>query len=73
MSTHKVYSTWQRRREVPQIKMQGAWLEAAGLAVGSALRVRVEHGRLIIEAAESEASRVVAFPALRPNITAAAA
>ena len=49
MRTHKVYSTWQRRRAVPQIKLQGQWLNAAGIQIGHALRVHVEGSRLVIE------------------------
>lgn len=56
MSTHKVYSTWQRRREVPQIKLQGQWLHAAGIQIGHALRVRVEGSRLVIEPVEKPAA-----------------
>lgn len=55
MRTHKVYSTWQRRREVPQIKLQGQWLQAAGIQIGHALRVRVEGPRLVIESLEQPA------------------
>lgn len=49
MKTHTVYSTWQRRREVPQIKLQGLWLQAAGIQIGDALRIRIEGSRLVIE------------------------
>lgn len=70
MSTHKIYSIWQRRREVPQIKLQGRWLENAGLGIGSALRVRVEHGRVIIEPADT--AQIVAFPQIKPHLEAAA-
>lgn len=48
MNTRKVYSAWQRTREVPQIKLQGRWLAAAGIHIGAAFRVQVEHGRLVI-------------------------
>ncbi|WP_395736295.1 SymE family type I addiction module toxin [Prosthecobacter sp.] len=48
MSTRKVYSAWQRKHAVPQIKLQGRWLDAAGLTIGAAIRVQVEHGRLVI-------------------------
>ncbi|WP_395753341.1 SymE family type I addiction module toxin [Prosthecobacter sp.] len=48
MHSRKVYSAWQRRRSVPQIKLQGQWLAAAGLSIGAPIRVQVEHGRLII-------------------------
>lgn len=71
MSTHKVYSTWQRRREVPQIKIQGRWLEDAGIQIGAALRIRAEGSRLIIEPTE-ETSKVICFPQIQPSIAAAA-
>ncbi len=71
MKTHKVYSAWQRRREVPQIKIQGEWLEAAGLVIGAALRIRIDAGQLIIECAEPTPSRVVAFPQCHPQPIAA--
>ncbi len=48
MKTRKVYSTWQRKREVPQIKVQGVWLAAAGIQIGTPIRVHLENGRLII-------------------------
>lgn len=47
--THKVYSAWQGRGSVPQIKLQGQWLAAAGLPIGAQIRVRIDAGRLIIE------------------------
>lgn len=48
MKTRKVYSSWQRTREVPQIKLQGRWLTAAGIQIGAAIRVQLENGRLVI-------------------------
>lgn len=65
----KVYSAWQCRREVPQIKLQGRWLAAAGLEIGSEIRVTVEHGRVIVELAR--AAQVLAFPQPTPQLAAA--
>ncbi len=48
MKLHKVYSSWQRTREVPQIKLQGRWLTAAGIQIGAPIRVQFENGRLVI-------------------------
>ncbi len=33
---------------------QGAWLEDAGFAIGTSVKVHVSRGRLVIEAIESE-------------------
>lgn len=70
MRTRKVYSAWQRRREVPQLKLQGHWLLAAGLQIGREIRVIVEDGRLIIEPATQ--AQVLAFPQINPQLEAAA-
>jgi type I toxin-antitoxin system toxin SymE len=48
MNTRKVYSAWQRKTSVPQIKLQGRWLHAAGLSIGAPIHVQVEQGRLVI-------------------------
>lgn len=48
MKTNKVYSSWQRTQEVPQIKLQGRWLAAAGIQIGTPIRIHLENGRLII-------------------------
>ncbi len=39
---------------VPLLRLQGAWLERAGFAIGVPVKVEVSRGRLVIEAAESE-------------------
>lgn len=70
MSTHKIYSAWQRRREVPQVKLQGLWLAAAGLRIGSEIRVTVEPGRLVIETPERRTAPV-AVPTSTPDQLAA--
>src|SRR6267142_214274 len=33
---------------VPYLRMSGRWLEVHGFAIGSAVRVRVEHGRVTL-------------------------
>lgn len=43
-----------RAMSVPLLRLQGAWLERAGFAIGVPVKVHVSRGRLVIEAAESE-------------------
>jgi hypothetical protein len=43
-----------RAMSIPMLRLQGAWLERAGFAIGVRVKVHVTPGRLIIEAAESE-------------------
>jgi hypothetical protein len=38
----------------PLLRLQGAWLQHAGFAIGVPVKVHVSRGRLVIEAAESE-------------------
>ena len=38
----------------PMLRLQGAWLKRAGFNVGTPVTVRVDAGRLVIEAAEPE-------------------
>jgi Toxin SymE, type I toxin-antitoxin system len=38
----------------PMLRLQGAWLERAGFAIGVPVTVRVSAGRLVIEAAKPE-------------------
>jgi hypothetical protein len=38
----------------PLLRLQGAWLARAGFAIGVPVRVHVNSGRLVIEAAELE-------------------
>ena len=38
---------------IPMLRLQGAWLEGAGFAIGVTVKVYVGRGRLIIEAVES--------------------
>ncbi len=38
----------------PMLRLQGAWLKRAGFDVGTPVTVRVDAGRLVIEAAEPE-------------------
>lgn len=33
---------------VPYLRMSGRWLEERGFAIGSAVQVRVEHGRVTL-------------------------
>lgn len=39
---------------VRKLRLQGAWLKCAGFDIGAPVTVRVEAGRLVIEAAEPE-------------------
>jgi antitoxin component of MazEF toxin-antitoxin module len=39
---------------VPLLRLQGAWLERAGFAIGASVQVHVSRGRIVIEAVESE-------------------
>ena len=41
---------------IPYLRLRGRWLERAGFAVGSTVRVSVEPRRLVIEVIEKEAS-----------------
>ncbi|MGC8520062.1 MAG: SymE family type I addiction module toxin [Steroidobacteraceae bacterium] len=43
-----------RSAPVPMLRLQGAWLKRAGFAVGTPVTVRVDAGRLVIEATELE-------------------
>ena len=43
-----------RAISIPMLRLQGAWLESAGFAIGATVKVHVGRGRLIIEAVESE-------------------
>jgi hypothetical protein len=43
-----------RALSVPMLRLQGAWLERAGFAIGVPVKVHVSAGRLVIEAAESD-------------------
>jgi hypothetical protein len=44
--------TSNRSVTVPWIQMRGRWLKAAGFAIGAKVRVRVQHGRLVLMAEE---------------------
>lgn len=46
--------TWSRLAPKPHLRLTGRWLARAGFAVGTAVRVQVEHGRLVLEAIEPE-------------------
>jgi hypothetical protein len=52
--TYRVREPDGRAMSVPKLRLQGAWLERAGFAIGVPVRVHVSRGRLVIEAAESE-------------------
>ena len=45
---------WSRLAPKPHLRLSGRWLDRAGFAVGKAVRVQVERGRLVIEVIESE-------------------
>jgi hypothetical protein len=44
--------TSNRSVTVPWIQMRGRWLKAAGFAIGTKVRVRIQHGRLVLTAEE---------------------
>ena len=46
--------TWSRLAPKPQLRLTGRWLAQAGFAVGTAVRVQVERGRLVLEVIEPE-------------------
>ena len=52
--TYRVREPDGRAMSVPLLRLQGAWLERAGFAIGVPVKVHVSRGRLVIEAAESE-------------------
>jgi hypothetical protein len=52
--TYRVREPDGRAMSVPKLRLQGAWLERAGFAIGVPVKVQVSRGRLVIEAAESE-------------------
>ena len=52
--TYRVPGPDGRAMPVPQLRLQGAWLEDAGFAIGTPVKVHVSRGRLVIEAIESE-------------------
>lgn len=39
---------------VPLLRLQGAWLERAGFAIGTPVKLHVSRGHLVIEAVKSE-------------------
>ena len=43
-----------RAMSIPMLRLQGAWLEGAGFAIGASVKVHVGRGRLIIEAVQPE-------------------
>ena len=52
--TYRVRGPDERAMSIPQLRLQGAWLERAGFAIGVPVKVQVTLGRLVIEAVESE-------------------
>jgi Toxin SymE, type I toxin-antitoxin system len=40
---------------MPFLRLQGRWLDAAGFAVGAAVHVQVEPGRLVLEVIDPQA------------------
>ena len=52
--TYRVGEPDGRAMSVPLLRLQGAWLERAGFAIGVPVKVHVSRGRLVIEAAESD-------------------
>jgi hypothetical protein len=43
-----------RAMPIPMLRLQGAWLERAGFAIGATVKVHMSRGRLVIEAVKSE-------------------
>ena len=54
---------WSRLTPKPHLRLTGRWLAQAGFAVGTAVRVQVERGRLVLEVIESEGKPRVRRPA----------
>jgi hypothetical protein len=52
--SYRVRGPDERAMSIPQLRLQGAWLERAGFAIGVPVKVQVSRGRLVIEAVESE-------------------
>jgi Toxin SymE, type I toxin-antitoxin system len=52
--TFRVRGPNERAMSVPLLRLQGAWLERAGFAIGASVKVHASRGRLVIEAVESE-------------------
>ena len=51
-------SSWSLPAPMPFVRLAGRWLERAGFAIGTAVRVQVEPGRLVLEViAPEEASK----------------
>ena len=46
----------------PSLRLQGRWLDRAGFAIGSKVRVDVSHGRLVIEALAELPQQVPRLP-----------
>jgi hypothetical protein len=40
---------WRPLPPMPFLRLQGRWLDRAGFAIGSDVRVQVEYGRLVLE------------------------
>ncbi len=49
---------WPRRDRPPApfVRLAGRWLDRAGFAIGTVLRVQVSRGRLVLEAIEPDCS-----------------
>ena len=52
--TYRVRGPDECAMSVPMLRLQGAWLERAGFAIGAPVKLHVSRGRLVIEAVESE-------------------
>ena len=46
---HGMFAYQKEEKVIPQIRMQGMWLEKLGFHPGDTLKVQCEDGRLIIE------------------------
>ena len=42
-------SQYVRSTPMPFLRLQGRWLDQAGFAIGTQVRVEVDHGRLVVE------------------------
>ena len=42
---------------MPSVRLTGRWLDRAGFAIGTAVRVEVSRGRLVLEAIEPDRPR----------------
>jgi toxic protein SymE len=50
-------SPYVRGTPMPFLRLQGRWLDQAGFAIGTQVRVEVDHGRLVVEAIDPDTNQ----------------